>query len=66
MAYAVFTDGMSMENRAAFDRLLAEGVPAVATPAAPIPREPDDAAIVRQNREALASWASLGVPVTAA
>ncbi len=54
-----------MEARAAFDKLLAEGDVGIAAPAsAPaFPRENDGASVARQNREALASWRGLGVPV---
>lgn len=47
-----------MEARSAFDRMLLEDVPV-----APLPRENEDARVARQNREALKSWAGLGVPV---
>ena len=62
VAYAVFTDGMSMEQRAAIDQMLnstESGAPANA-----IPRENDEEAVIRQNREALKAWGALGVPVT--
>ena len=54
---------MSIEARSAFDRLLLEGEPLPAgVPSVPV--ETDDARVARQNREALKSWGSLGVPVT--
>ena len=51
-----------MEARTAFDRLLVEGDPLPVVPTA-VPTESDDARIVRQNREAVKSWAAAGVPV---
>ena len=51
-----------MEQRAAIDQMLnstESGAPANA-----IPRENDEDAVIRQNREALKSWGALGVPVT--
>ena len=52
---------MSMEARTAFDRLLLGVEEPASEPV--IPRENDEDAVVRQNREALQSWAGLGVPV---
>lgn len=51
-----------MEARTAFDRLLIEGDQPVPERIS-VPVEPDDAAVVRQNREALRSWGAAGVPV---
>lgn len=50
---------MSIEARTAFDRLLTEGE-AQPTVAATIPAESDEAAVIRQNREAVAAWGSFG------
>ncbi len=58
MAYALLTEGMSLEHRAAFDLVLNAGPDA--SPAAARAAVPSVAA---QNREALRSWAGLGVPV---
>jgi hypothetical protein len=60
VAYALLTEGMSLENRAAFDLTLTaiSDPPEAATGAARA-----SAGVVSQNREALKSWAALGVPV---
>ena len=50
-----------MESRTAFDRLLLGADEPASEPL--FPRENDEDRIVRQNREALQSWAGLGVPV---
>jgi hypothetical protein len=50
-----------MEARTAFDRLLTAGDEPGHVPGT-VP-EPEEARIVAQNREALASWAGAGVPV---
>ena len=54
---------MSIEARTAFDRLL-DGGTTEAAPVPVVPEESDEARVIRQNREAVASWAGLGVPVT--
>ena len=51
-----------MEARTAFDRLLVEGDPSPVVASA-VPVESDEARIVRQNREAVKSWAAAGVPI---
>ena len=52
-----------MEARTAFDRLLLGREEVESAPEPVIPRENDEAQVARQNREALASWGALGVPV---
>lgn len=56
MAYALLTEGMSHETRAAFDTMLnaADDVPA------PVETGPS---VAEQNRAAIREWAAAGVPV---
>ena len=56
MAYAVLTEGMNMEARAAFDLTLNADLDA------PAPAQAGPS-VAEQNRAALREWAALGVPV---
>lgn len=59
MAYAILTEGMSLEARAAFDLTLN-------MEREPLPVEVREGrSVAAQNRDALRSWAALGVPVPA-